>query len=182
MRLKTAVFSLGLAAPLLAGLAFAQEMPKPGPEHEFLKQDVGTWDATVEAWMTPGQPAAVSKGVDTVSMIGGFWTVGDFKSEMMGQPFHGTGTTGFDPAKKKYVSTWVDSMAPGLNVGEYSYDAKTRTMTGLSEGPGMDGKPVKTRQVIEWKDADNKVFTMYTPVGPDGKDAVMMRITYKRRK
>lgn len=181
MMLRKAVFSLALAAPLFAGLAYAQDMPKPGPEHEFLKQDVGTWDATVESWMAPGQPAAVSKGVDTVSMVGGFWAVDEFKSEFMGQPFHGAGTTGYDPAKKKYVGTWIDSMAPGLNLGEYLYDAKTRTMTGVSEGPGPDGKPMKTRQVIAWKDADNKVFDMYA-LGPDGKEALMMRITYKRRK
>lgn len=181
MTLRKAVFALALAAPVAAGLALAQEMPKPGPEQAILKQDVGVWDATVESWMAPGQPPAVSKGVDTVSMIGEFWSVDDFKSEFMGQPFHGTGTTGYDPFKKKYVGTWVDSMAPSLNVGEFTYDAKTKTMSGVSEGPGMDGKPMKMRQTTEWKDADNKVYSIYS-AGPDGKEMLFMRITYKRRK
>ena len=30
-------------------------MPTPGPEHEMLKKDVGTWDATVEMFMGPAR-------------------------------------------------------------------------------------------------------------------------------
>jgi hypothetical protein len=43
-------------------------MPKPGPEHEILKSDVGVWDATVEM-LGPG--GAVSKGVETNTLMGG---------------------------------------------------------------------------------------------------------------
>ena len=89
-------------------------MPTPGPEHEMLKKDVGTWDATVEMFMAPGAPPAVSKGTETVTMLGGFWQVGEFKSEMIGQPFEGQGITGYDPAKKKFVGTWVDTMSTGF--------------------------------------------------------------------
>src|SRR5687768_8662814 len=85
-------------------------MPKPGPEHAALKQDVGTWDATVEMWMEPGKPPTTSKGTEVNTMgPGGFWLLTAFKSEMMGAPFEGHGMTGYDPAKKVYVSTWVDS-------------------------------------------------------------------------
>ena len=154
-------------------------MPQPGPEHEMLKKDVGTWDATVEMFM-PGAPPSVSKGTETVTMLGGFWQLSEFKSEMMGQPFEGRGTTGYDPAKKKYVGTWVDTMTPGYYTVEATYDAATKTMTGTMEGPRPDGgvTRVKTKETTEWKDADTRVFTMYAP---DGK-APVMRISYKRRK
>jgi Protein of unknown function (DUF1579) len=172
---------LGFGLSVVVGSVAAQEMPKPGPEHEALKLDVGTWDAVVEM-LEPGKPPAVSKGTETVSvMTGGLWTVTDFKSTIMNAPFHGHGQNGFDPIKKKYVSTWVDSMSTGINFGEYTYDAKTKTMKGFMEGPDMTGRMMKMSQTTEWKDADTRVFSMSMP-GPDGKDVPTMRITYKRRK
>jgi uncharacterized protein DUF1579 len=175
---------LGLGLWFVAGSALSQEMPplpKPGPEHEVLKQDVGTWDAVVEM-LEPGKPPVASKGVETVSlMTGGLWTMTDFKSTIMNAPFQGHGQNGFDPSKKKYVTSWVDSMSTGITLGEYSYDAKTKTMKGWMEGPDMTGKVMKMTQTTEWKDADTRVFSMFMP-GPDGKDIPTMRITYKRRK
>src|SRR6185503_17588298 len=85
-----------------------QEMPevKPGPEHAFLAKDAGTWDATI----TDKNTGVVSKGTEVRRMVGGLWLIGDFTSEMNGQPFVGHGITGFDQDKKKYVGAWVDSM------------------------------------------------------------------------
>ena len=167
-----------VCAVALPALAQMPPMPQPGPEHEMLKKDVGTWDATVETFMAPGAPAAVSKGTETVTMMGGFWQLSEFKSEMMGQPFEGRGATGYDPAKKKYVGTWVDTMTPGYYTTEATYDAATKTMAAVMEGPDPTGAVSKTKATTQWKDADTRVFTMY---GPDAK-SVMMRITYKRRK
>src|SRR5712691_8702251 len=151
-----------LALPSLAQQG-APPLPKPGPEHEVLKQDVGTWDATVEM-MEPGKPPAVSKGVETVSLIeGGLWTVTDFKSTMMGAPFHGHGTNGFDPTRKRYVFTWIDSMSTGLALGEATYDPGTKTMKGWMEGPDLTGKTMKMNETTEWKDPDTRVFTMSVP-------------------
>jgi hypothetical protein len=175
--------TLVLALFALAAPAVAQEgppLPKPGPEHEVLKNDVGTWDATVEITPAPGAPPMVSKGVETSTLLGGLWLVTDFKSDMMGQPFMGHGTTGWDSGKKKYVGTWVDTMSSGISLSESTWDPATKTMTGWMEGPDMMGRIVKTKAVSEWKDADTRVFTLYTP-GPDGKEVAGFKITYKRR-
>src|SRR5689334_16281621 len=102
---------LATAAVLAAATAFAQDnrpsarpeapaMPTPGPEHGVLKDLAGSWDATVESFAGPNQPPMLAKGIDTGTMVGGFWLVSDFKSEVMGQPFLGRSTLGFDPAKK----------------------------------------------------------------------------------
>ena len=115
-------------------------MPTPGPEHEMLKKDVGTWDATVEMFM-PGAPPSVSKGTEIVTMLGGFWQLSEFKSEMMGQPFEGRGTMGYDPAKKRYVGIWVDTMTPGFSTVEATYDPATKTMTGHDGGPRARRRP-----------------------------------------
>lgn len=174
----TALAALALAA---AGTARAQEPPKPGPEHELLKSEVGTWDASVEMAMAPGQAPSVSKGVETNTMLGGMWLLTDFKSEMGGQAFEGHGVAGYDPAKKKYVSTWVDSTMTTLTVSDSSYDGATKTMTGSMEMPDATGKPATFKTVTEWKDPDTRLFTIWGP-GPDGKEWAGLKITYKRRK
>jgi hypothetical protein len=181
-----------LAATVLAGSVAAQEkkestpaqgqempIPKPGPEHEVLKMDVGVWDATVET-MGPGGKSDVSKGVETNTLLGGLWLIQDFRAEFGGVPFQGHGVTGYDPTKKKYVGSWVDSMSTGLSTVEGTYDPKTKTMTARMEGPGPGGSITKSRATSEWKDPNTRVFTMYMPSG-QGEETAMMKITYKRR-
>ena len=175
-----AVLALALAQQALSQQG-APPLPKPGPEHEALKAQEGTWDATVESWMAPGAPPMTSKGVETTTLLAGMWLVTDFKGDFMGQTFLGHGITGFDGVKKKYVMTWVDSMSAAPTSGEASYDPATKTMTGYMEGPDMSGKMMKMKEVTEQKDADTRIFTMST-AAPDGKDVPVMRITYKRRK
>jgi len=167
-----------------AGAAKEQAMPpapKPGPEHAILKRDEGVWDAKVEMHMgPPGSPAQVSTGVETNTMIGGFWLVSDFLGTMEDQPFHGHGTFGYDSSRKKYIGLWVDSMSTSPFRSEGNYDPASNTLTMMGEGVGGDGKPMKVREVVKWIDPNNKTFTMYMP-GPDGKEVPGMTITYKRK-
>ena len=44
----------------------------------------------------------------------------------------------------------------------------------------MTGKVVKSKAVAQYKDASTRVFTMYT-IGPDGKEAPSMKISYKKK-
>jgi hypothetical protein len=186
MNVKKTALAAALGAVLLAGLVTAQEgmppAPKPGPEQAVLKQDEGTWDATVEMFMAPGAPPMTSKGTETSVMgCGGLCLITDFKGEMgPGQPFHGHGTSAWDAAKKKYVGTWTDSMSSGIAMGESTWDATAKTMTGSMEGTDQSGKPSKMKSVVEYKDAGTRVFTMYM-TGPDGKEVPGMRITYKKK-
>lgn len=163
-----------------AGAAQEMVMPTPGPEHAVLSADVGTWDAVVEMFPAPGAPAMTSKGIEVNTLMGGMWLVSDFKSEMMGAPFQGHGVTGYDLVKKKYVGTWVDTMSAGMTTLEATYDPVKKTMTGIMEGPDMSGKMMRMREVVERPDDQTRVFSMYA-IGPDGKDTLSMRITYKKR-
>jgi hypothetical protein len=171
------------AAALMAAsspAAFAQDMPpmpKPGPEHEVLKTEAGTWDATIEM-ETPGGPMT-SKGVETNRMgCGGLCLISDFTGEFMpGIAFEGHGVTVYDAAKKKYVGSWTDSMSSSISMGESTYDAATKTSTGVMEGTDMTGAQVKMKTVVEHRDPDTRVFTMFNPDGAPG-----MKITYKRKK
>jgi hypothetical protein len=187
MKLARLTLAAALGAVLWAGPVAAQEgmppAPKPGPEHQLFKDDEGTWDATVETFMAPGSPPMTSKGVETnVLGCGGLCLITDFKGEMgPGQPFHGHGTAAWDPAKKKYIGTWTDSMSAGIALSESTYDAAAKTVTGWMEGPDASGKVVKMKSVVQYKDPGSRVFTMYM-TGPDGKEVPGMKITYVKRK
>jgi hypothetical protein len=168
----------------LAVLATAQEAPappKPGPEHAVFKDVEGTWDAKVETWMGPGEPA-VSPGTEVNRVgCGGLCSISDFKSTMMNMPFEGHGTETWDPKKRKYVGSWTDSMSAGLLVSETTYDPATKTMIGTMEGPDMTGNITKMKGKSVLKDSNNRVFEMYN-IGKDGKETLTMRITYTRKK
>lgn len=172
---------LGLSlAPALAA-AQAPPTPAPGPEHAILKEDVGSWDASIEMMM-PGAPAMPpSKGVEVNAMsCGGLCLATEFKGEVMGAPFQGHGVTTWDPAKKIYVGSWSDSMAAGLATTESTWDAAKKTMNATMLTPDGNGGTVKIRSTVEYS-AGKRVFSMYMP-GPDGKEMPSMRITYTRQK
>jgi hypothetical protein len=182
VRVVAILIGVGVAASVAAAAQQMPPMPKPGPEHAVLKMDVGTWDAVVELTHAPGAPAEKSKGVEVSKMgCGGMCLITDFSGQMMGGAFEGHGVSTWDPTKKKYVGTWTDSMSTGIAVAESTYDPATKKWTGWMEGPDMTGKVMKSRSVVEWRDANTRVFTMYSP-GPDGKEMAGMKITYTRRK
>lgn len=169
-------FGAGLTLALVVPPVEAQGGPtRPGPEHQLLKKFEGEWDATVA--FAGGE----SKGTASYKVgLGGFWLQLHYKGEFAGAPFEGRGVMGYDPHKKKYVSTWVDSMAPSMMVMHGSFDKDGKTFTETGEGYGMDGKLQKMKSVHEFKGKDTIVFTMYNVV--DSKDQQMMKITYKRKK
>jgi hypothetical protein len=111
------------------------------------------------------------------------WLVSEFKGDLGGIPFSGHGQVGYDPYKKKYVGTWIDSMNPTIFVMEGEYDAasKTMTMTGTSRDP-QSGQEVKTKNVTHYKDDGTRVFEMHMPTSNgSGEWWKMMEIRYKRR-
>lgn len=181
---RSARFALGLVVLSAAPLAAQQAppMPKPGPEHEVLKMDVGTWDAVVEFSMAPGAPPMTSKGVEVNTMgCSGLCLISDFKGEAAGAPFMGHGVMTWDVGKKKYTGSWTDSMSTGLSIMESTYDPAAKKWTGWMEGPDMTGAVMKTRNVVDVKDANNRVMTAYA-TGPDGKEMQVLKITYVRKK
>ena len=165
---------LAILAPA-SSLGFAQAPPKPGPEFDILKGMEGTWEATIKVG---GQD---SKGTMTYKMgMGGLWLMSKFEGEFMGQKFEGHGMDSYDANKKKYVSVWVDSMSTSPLVMEGTFDPAEKKISLEGMGPGMDGKPAKSSMVTELKGKDEMFSSMSGP-GPDGKQAVMMTITYKRK-
>jgi hypothetical protein len=162
-----------VVAAVLAVPAWSQEMPKPGPEHKMLKEREGTWETTLKAG------GMETKGTVRYKMeLGGLWLAGSMESELFGTKFAGKSLDSYDPAKKKYVSVWVDSMSTSPVTMEGTYDKDKRIMTMAGEGPGMDGSATKYKSVTRVPDADTAEMTMY--IG-GGKEPAFT-VTYKRKK
>jgi hypothetical protein len=175
MKLFHSLISLTFALQLVA-----QEMPRATAEHHRLAESVGVWDAAL-VYTNDDGTAAKSSGISVRRQpLGEFWVVDNFTAQLMGQAFKGQGTTGYDPAKKKYVGTWVDSLSPSIMVVEGNYDATGKILTMQGMGPSADGKPVMHKLVTTTKDQNTQVFEMFVP-DADGKDQLLMTITYSRR-
>src|SRR5262249_5080523 len=125
MPVRTATLALGLVVSILAAPALAQQPPTASPEHKVFALEEGTWDATIKAFTAgPDADPAVSKGMEVNTLMpGGMWVLSKFEGEMGGIKFEGRGQFGYDPLKKKYIGTWIDSMSPMLTVLDGSYDS-----------------------------------------------------------
>ncbi len=183
--LLTVAVGLGLSGWATGARAQESHVPKPAPEHERLAQDVGTWDATVKMWVQgSGTEPAVSKGVEVVKLLpGGLWQLSEFHGKAGDLPFHGTGQTGYDAKKGKYVGTWVDSMSSEITLMEGDFDSKTNTLTMTTKGTEpASGKPYDARMSSVHKDKDTRVFTMSMKTDQTGGEFIkIMEITYVRR-
>jgi hypothetical protein len=163
------------------------EMPKPAPEHEWLKQLLGEWTFESQASMGPDQPPANFKGTESVTAYGDFWVVLDGIGEMppneTGEVCHGhmRMTLGYDPAQKKYVGTWVGTMMPHLWVYDCSMDDAKKVLTLAAQGPSMSGEGVANyTDVIEIINKDLRTLTS-SMQNPDGTWMQFMVATYKRK-
>jgi hypothetical protein len=92
-------------------------------------------------------------------------------------------TLGYDPARGKFVGTFVASMMTHLWVYEGTLDSAGKVLTLDTEGPGMagDGKMVKYKDVIEFKSDDHRTLTSHM-LGDDGKWQQFMTAHYRRKK
>lgn len=175
--LRKSIIALAVASlTVITANSFAQEPPKPGPEHEKLKEMEGTWDAVMDF---NGQQSKAT--VEYKSICGGLWLQSDFHGDFAGMKFDGHGLDGYNPRSKKYISVWVDSMLTTPMVTEGEFDPKTKTLTMSGEMPSPDGKNQKVKSTLEVKDKDHQTFKMYM-VGGDGGEQPMFTIEYTRRK
>ena len=142
------------------------EMPKPGPEYDVFKSDVGTWDVEIKTWGAPGEPS-VTKGTETARLLGGFWLVVDFQGNMMGLDFQGHGIYSYDAKEKHYVGTWVDSLTPQKMEMVGKHDKANNTMTYEGMAPGADGQPTKHVLTTKYNSDGTRVMTMHMQAGDE---------------
>jgi hypothetical protein len=177
---------LGTMVVLMAcSLAVAQETPQTPPptkEHEWLKQFLGEWESEAESVAVPGMPAMKCTGAMKTRALGGYWIISDVTTEMMGTKVEAVQTIGYDPEKKKYVGTWVDSMFNHMWKYEGSVDETGKILTLEAEGPNFfgGGGTAMYRDVYEFKSKDH-VLASSQMQGADGKWITFMTGNARRK-
>lgn len=158
-----------------------QKLATPGEPHKLFASLAGSWTTTTKEWMEPGKPPTESTGTaDLKMLLDGRFLYQEFTSQMMGQPFSGIGIDGYDNLRKKYVTTWIDTMGTGFFTmeGTASADGKTITLKGQHAEPG--GGQMTHRAVWKIADSNTQTFDMYgTHQG--GKEMKMLEIAYTRK-
>src|SRR4051794_36389371 len=174
-----------LAAWSLASTATAQEVQKPLPEHKVLATEEGTWDATIRMYEKgPDAEPSVSKGSEVNEVLpGGLWVLSKFEGDFGGMKFLGRGQFGYDPVRKKYIGTWLDSTSTVLSLLDGDYDAKTKTMTFVGDGYDPVQKAKFTQKMVtKTKDDGSRAFTLYMKFEGRPAEVKFLEITYTRRK
>ena len=154
----------------------------PGKAHEMMAKSNGEWDEELTFWMEPGAEPVKSTATAVNKMImDGRYQHSTHTGNMMGMPFEGIGITGYDNAKKVYISTWIDNMGTGImySEGKWNDADKTIEFKGTAVDP-ISGKELKIRQVMKIVDADTETMEMFTTKG--GKEFKSMEIKMTRKK
>ncbi|HEX4892947.1 MAG TPA: DUF1579 domain-containing protein [Hyphomicrobiaceae bacterium] len=111
---------------------------EPRAEHKWLQQLIGEWTFESECQMGPGQPPAQTSGTESVRSLGDLWVIGEGQGSMPGGGTCSMNITlGFDPAKARFVGTFIVAIMPGLWIYDGALDSTGRILTLDTEGPAM---------------------------------------------
>ena len=142
-----------------------------------LASDAGNWSHTLQMWQAPGAEPMETTATSVRRMdLGGRYLTEDFTGTVMGMPFEGRAVMGYDNARQKYFSTWIDNMGTGLMVawGEPVEGSNTIEFHGTYVDP-MTGQEAPFREVHTDLEEGHTVMEMYM-VGPDGSEFKSMEI------
>lgn len=129
-------------------------------EHRWLQRLAGTWTFEMEAEAGPGEPPIRDTGTEHVRSLGGTWVMLETSGPMPdGTPVTNVMTLGHDPARQRFVGTFVSSMMTHLWIYAGTLDGDLLTLE--TEGPGYvdDSKTVPYRDTIQLVSDDHRVHT-----------------------
>lgn len=153
---------------------------KPQNEHAWLEQLVGEWDVQMEGTMGPDQPPVVHTGTDSVRSLT-VWVMceGTMSDDATARTVM---TLGFDPAKGKFLGTFIGSMMTNMWVYEGTLDAAGKVLTLDADGPSFADptKTAKYKDAIEIVSPDHRILTSRF-LGDDGTWHQFMTAHYRRK-
>jgi hypothetical protein len=176
-----------LAVVVVAGtILVAQDGAPPvakTEQHRWLDQLVGEWNVAMSATMAPGAEPLKMEGTTSARSLGGLWLIAEGQVNFGGLPMNSILTVGYDPEKKTFVGTWVDTMQTHMYVYRGSLDEAKKTLTLEATGPSFEDpkKTAEFRDAFEVVSPDHVVLTSSLK-GEDGKWTQFMRADYKRKK
>lgn len=163
----------------------AMKMGEPSSAHQPLMQMEGRFNAQSKWWMKPGdKPQESMAVVEKKAILGGRFLQEDYKGNMVGKEYQGTGIYGYDNVKKKYVSLWFDNMNTGISMSEGEADKTGKVFHYRSvseETCPMTGKKMSHRSIVKVVSPDRYTFEMYVTLAGE-KEYKSMEIVYSRIK
>ena len=159
------------------------EFAKPQNEHQWLQRLVGEWSFEGECLMGPDQPPMKNGGSASVRSLGGLWILCEGEGDAPdGSLVKSIITLGYDPAKQRFVGTFIASMMTHLWRYDGALDAGGRVLTLDTEGPSFagDGKMVKYQDIVELANDDHWVLKSRM-LGENGNWHEFMTAHYRRK-
>ena len=157
----------------------------PGKMQEMMASWNGTWNADMIMWDHEGAPPQKLTGTAVNTMIlGGRYQSTKHGGNMMGMPYEGMSTTGYDNASKQFISSWIDNMGTGMMIMKGPWDESTKTLTLTGSMPDIcrPGKECTEREVFTVIDANTQHMELYGPDPKTGKEMKVMEINMTRKK
>ena len=144
------------AQPKMAVLAMPQGPPE---ELKKLATLVGNWNSTVHVYESAMGPESESAGKSTYGWaFGGMRLEGKHQMKMMGKPFDGRSTWGYDTQKKQYQMIWTDTMMPSSFVYYGTYP--TENTLALFTTYMVGDKPVTEKVTLGMPDKNSYLMTI----------------------
>lgn len=155
------------------------EYMQPGEVHQLLASYNGEWKADMTMYMPGSEPMKMQSTATFEMVMDGRFQKGTYAGDMMGMPFEGVSTVGYNNARQMFESTWMDNSGTGITYSEGKWDARTRTI----EFKGMMTDPMtKTtnpfREVVTLTDENTHKMEMYET--KEGKETKTMEINFTR--
>lgn len=134
---------------------------EPLEQHRWLHKFVGEWTSKFEMTTAPDQPPSLTSGKETVRSLGGLWIVGESEGEMPGGGIgHAILTIGFDPAKNRFVGSFIGSMMPQLWIYDGQLDDSGKRLVLDTVGPNFEQTgSARYQDVFEIVDDNHRVMT-----------------------
>lgn len=151
----------------------------PGPSHQKLAQLEGEFTDETTVWMNPDNPMKTSGTCSNKMIMGGRYLESKHSGNMMGMPFEGLATLGYDNATKTFINTWIDNMGTGIMIltGKMTGD-NVLELKGQINDP-FSGKAMAVRQTIQWTDATHHTIEMFADM--NGKEMKTMEIKLTKK-
>jgi len=140
-------------------------VPTVTSEHSWLKKLVGKWKISSD----PNAPDEHKfEGTETFRSIGDVWVQGESISPWKDTEHRAIMTLGFDPAKGRFVGSWIGTMMNTHWVYAGFMEGSSKLVLE-SVGPTFDDTPGENnyRDVIEFHSEDHRTLTAYVQK-PDG--------------
>jgi hypothetical protein len=154
----------------------------PSKPHALLDRMAGRWTTRTRYCMRPGTEPVEANGTSIRRWIlEGRFLLEELEGGDLGLPFRGIGLFGYDAFEQQYTSAWVDTTSTAIltNFGRYDATNDQVRFAGEYKDP-WTGVKKPSRGATRFVGPDQVVLELHV-TEPDGKEFLMLEITYTRR-